>query len=77
MHCPVCKKQAMSSVDIVSKDWQAAVRQAGTQEAIEQVYVRQLGPAYAKGQEIRDWLRGQPQKALILAYLAGSEPGAR
>ena len=57
---------------IVSTHWQADVRQAAVQEAIEQSYGRQLGTAYAKAQEIREWLRGQSQKDLILAYLIES-----
>lgn len=56
--------------DIVSQNWQAAVRQSEVQASIEQTYVRHLGANYAKAQEVRTWLRGQSQKALILAYLA-------
>jgi hypothetical protein len=60
--------------DIVSAHWQNAVRQADVQDAIEQTYKRLLGPAYVKAQELRAWLRDQPQKSLILAYLAGVKP---
>ena len=61
--------------DIVSQHWQTAVRQASVQESIEQVYVRHLGPAvYAKALEVRAWLREQPQKSLILAYLSETKP---
>ena len=56
--------------DIVSKHWQTAVRQAGLQEAIEQIYARQLGESFSKAQEVRAWLQEQPQKRVILAYLA-------
>jgi Zn-finger nucleic acid-binding protein len=56
--------------DIVSAHWQAAVRQTDVQDAIEQTYKRVLGPAYAKACDLRTWLRDQPQKSLILAYLA-------
>jgi Zn-finger nucleic acid-binding protein len=59
--------------DIVSQHWQAAVRQAGVQEAIEQTYARHLGANYTKAREVRTWLRGQPQKALIFAYLADTK----
>jgi Zn-finger nucleic acid-binding protein len=60
--------------DIVSQHWQTAVRQSGVQESIEQAYARHLGPNYAKARELRIWLRGQPQKALIVAYLADAKP---
>jgi Zn-finger nucleic acid-binding protein len=60
--------------DIVSQHWQTAVRQSGVQESIEQTYARHLGASYAKAQEVRTWLRGQPQKALIMAYLADTKP---
>lgn len=63
--------------DILSQHWQKAVRQTEVQEAIEQTYVRQLGGAYSKVQEVRAWLRGQSQKALILAYLADTKPEGR
>jgi Zn-finger nucleic acid-binding protein len=63
--------------DIVSQHWQTAVRQSGVQESIEQTYARHLGANYAKAQEVRTWLRGQPQKALILAYLADTKPEGR
>jgi Zn-finger nucleic acid-binding protein len=59
--------------DIVSRHWQTAVLQSGVQESIEQTYARHLGPNYAKAQEVRAWLRGQLQKALILAYLADTK----
>lgn len=60
--------------DIVSRHWQAAIRQAGVQESIEQAFARHLGDSYAKAREIRHWLRGQPHRALILAYLADTKP---
>ena len=63
--------------DIVSQHWQTAVRQAGVQAAIEQTYARQLGGAYAKAQEVRAWLRAQPQRGLIWAYLADPNPEGR
>jgi Zn-finger nucleic acid-binding protein len=63
--------------DIVSQHWQTAVRQSEVQQSIEQTYARHLGASYAKAQEIRNWLRGQSQKALILAYLADAKPEIR
>lgn len=60
--------------DIVSQHWQAAVRQAEVQESIEQTYARHLGPNYAKAKELKAWVRGQAQKAIILAYLADTKP---
>jgi len=63
--------------DIVSQHWQTAVRQTEVQEAIEQTYARQLGAAYMKVREFRAWLRGQPQKTLIAAYLADVKPEGR
>jgi len=56
--------------DIVSTHWQKAVRQSRVQESIEQTYARHLEGSYAKAQEVKLWLREQPQQALILAYLA-------
>ena len=56
--------------DIVSAHWQTAVRQADVQEAIEQTYRRLLGASYGKASEMRAWLREQPQKGLLLAYLS-------
>lgn len=58
--------------DIVSKQWQTDVRQTGLQDLIEQTYARQLGTNYAKTQEFKVWLRAQPQKSLIMAYLANA-----
>ena len=55
--------------DIVSRHWQAAVRQADDQQSVERTYARHLGESYAKAQEVRAWLRDEPRKALILAYL--------
>ena len=63
--------------DIVSQHWQNAVRESEVQESIEQTYARHLGANYAKAQEVRTWLQGQPQKALILAYLAGTKLDSR
>jgi Zn-finger nucleic acid-binding protein len=60
--------------DMVSAHWQAAVRQADVQAAVEQAYSRHLGIAYGKAAEVRAWLQSQPQKALILAYLSGAKP---
>ena len=60
--------------DIVSTHWQTAVRQTAVQEVIEQAYKRLLGASYDKAAEMRAWLRGQPQKGLILAYLADAKP---
>jgi Zn-finger nucleic acid-binding protein len=60
--------------DIITQHWQAAIRQEEVQESIEQTYSRHLGTSYAKAQEIRTWLHGQSQKALILAYLADRKP---
>jgi len=60
--------------DIVSAHWQAAVRQADVQEGIEKTYRRLLGTSYGKASEMRAWLHEQPQKGLILAYLAGMQP---
>ncbi len=61
--------------DIVTRHWQAAVREASVQNVIEQTYARHLGATYAKAQEIKAWLRAQPQKSLILAYLADTKIG--
>ncbi len=60
--------------DIVSAHWQTSVRQADVQAAIEQTYRRLLGTAYGQAAEMRAWLRAQPQKGLILAYLADAQP---
>jgi Zn-finger nucleic acid-binding protein len=63
--------------DMVSAHWQTAVRQSDVQEAVEQTYRRLLGAEYGKASELRAWLRDQPQKSLILAYLSGVKPDAR
>lgn len=63
--------------DIVSQHWQTAVRQSDVQESIEQTYARHLGASYTKAQEVRTWLREQPQKALILAYLTDTKSESR
>lgn len=60
--------------DIVSDHWQSAVRRSDVQEAIELTYQRLLGTGYGKAAELRAWLREQPQKSLILAYLSGTKP---
>lgn len=59
--------------DIVSANWQTAVRRSDVQEAIEQAYKRQLGAAYSKASEVRTWLRDQPRKSLIIAYLSDTK----
>lgn len=59
--------------DIVSHHWQAAIRQADVQESIEQTYARHLGPDYEKAKEIKAWVNAQPQRALLLAYLADTK----
>ena len=63
--------------DIVSDHWQSAVRRADVQDAIEQNYKRLLGVEYGKALELREWLRNQPQKSLILAYLSDTKPEAK
>ena len=60
--------------DIVSAHWQNAVRRADVQEAIERTYKRLLAAQYGKAAELRAWLREQPQKSLILAYLSDTKP---
>lgn len=59
--------------DIVSQRWQLSLRQSEVQASIEQTYARHLGASYAKATEIRNWLRDQPQKAILLAYLADTK----
>jgi Zn-finger nucleic acid-binding protein len=61
--------------DMVSAHWQSAVRRADVQEAIEATHKRLLGSAYGKAMEVREWLRHQPQKGLILAYLSDVKSG--
>lgn len=58
--------------DMVSENWQTAVRQVELQETIEQTYKRQLGSTYEKAAEVRAWLQKQQQKSLLLAYLSGT-----
>lgn len=60
--------------DIMTAHWQAEVRRTEVQQAIEQTYRHRLGDSYARASEIRDWLGTQPQKSIILAYLAGVKP---
>jgi hypothetical protein len=62
--------------DIVTQHWQAAVRESSVQNVIEPTYARNLGANYAKSQEVKAWLQTQPQKSLILAYLADTKLGA-
>ena len=38
---------------------------------------RLLGAAYGRASDVRAWLRDQPQKSLILAYLSDLKPEAR
>ncbi len=45
------------------------------QEAVEQTYARHLGAAYPKAREIKAWLREEPQRDLIWAYLAETQRG--
>jgi len=63
--------------DIVSAHWQSAVRRLEVQESIEQTYKRLLGANYGKASDLRAWLREQPQRSLILAYLSGLKPETR
>jgi len=63
--------------DIVSSNWQAAVRRADVQDAVEQAYKRQLGAAYERAADMRAWLRAQPRKSLLLAYLSDASPEAK
>jgi len=65
--------------DIVSANWQAAVRRSDVQEAIEQTYRRLLGAAYGKASDLRAWMREQPQpqRSVILAYLSDIKPPAK
>ena len=62
--------------DIVSAHWQAEVRKESVQEALEKVHRRNLGESYAKAHELREWLRQQPKRSHILAYLSDAGPGA-
>ncbi len=55
--------------DIVSQNWQTAVRKLEVQKSVTQTFARHLGDSYLKAQEIKTWLQGHPQKALLLAYL--------
>lgn len=63
--------------DIVSANWQAAVRRADLQESVEQTYQRLFGASYPRARETRDWLRTQPQRNLILAYLSDAQASAK
>lgn len=56
--------------EIISAQWQAAVRRAEVEEGIEKTYRRLLGPAYEKAHEFRTWLVTQPERQLILTYLS-------
>nr|CAX69046.1 conserved hypothetical protein [uncultured bacterium] len=59
--------------DVLSSRWQKDVRQQEIQEKLDEVYIRQLGrETYDKMREIRVWLDGQPNRSMILAYLAES-----
>ncbi|MGI5870380.1 MAG: zf-TFIIB domain-containing protein [Kiritimatiellia bacterium] len=55
--------------NIVSANWQSALRRADVEAAIEQTYRRILGDDYGKAAEIRDWLRNHPRQSALLAYL--------
>jgi len=59
---------------IVSSQWQADVRHAEVQKAIEEAHRLHLGATYDKAREVRSWLRTQPQRTLILAYLSDEAP---
>ena len=56
--------------DIVSAHWQNAVRRADVDAAVEQTYRRVLGDAYDKAAEVREWLRNEPRRSTLLAYLS-------
>ena len=60
--------------DIITEHWQTAIRKEEVQESIEQTYARHLGASYAKALEVKKWLRDQPQKGIILAYLSDQKP---
>lgn len=59
--------------DIISEHWQKEVREEKTRELLENTFRRLLGPSYDKAAEIRAWLRSQPRKSVILAYLKEKE----
>ena len=59
--------------DIVSAHWQNAVRRADVDAAVEQTYRRVLGDAYDKAAEVREWLRNEPRRSTLLAFLSDTQ----
>ncbi len=66
----LCEKGLHNKLhDIVSERWQLDLRCADLQRVREAAYEKRLGGAYPKSVEVREWLVGQKDKDLILAYL--------
>ena len=58
--------------DIVSAHWQNAVRRAMSMPPSNKPK-RVLGDAYDKAAEVREWLRNEPRRSTLLAYLSDTQ----
>ncbi len=62
---------------IFCTDWQRQVRREEMAAQLDRLYGNRLGmECYERAKEIREWLRGQPQRQAILAFLADDDPYA-
>jgi Zn-finger nucleic acid-binding protein len=55
--------------------WQLRVKEEETRRMLDKLYRDRFGPAdYAKVQDVWQWLRDHPQRAMLLAYLQADDP---
>lgn len=54
---------------VFTQPWQNRVRSTEAERRAEQLWSERLGVHYARAQELREWLRSNPQAREILAYV--------
>jgi Zn-finger nucleic acid-binding protein len=54
---------------VFTQPWQSRVRSTEAERRAEQLWSERLGAHYARAQELREWLRSNPQAREILAYV--------
>jgi len=60
---------------LVTDSWQRKIRQDSAKENLSDIYSDKFGDdVYSKLKEMREWLKTQPQKADLRAYLMAEDP---
>jgi len=61
--------------ELFTQPWQAKVHQAEAHAMLDKLYLEKFGAKdYARIQEIGNWLKLHPQRAMLLAYLQANDP---